>query len=112
MNGKYWYEYIKEHKPDVLGKDIIDYVEQLKLDKEALKNQIIPAQCANIAEEYAEEQLTLSGVVDSKRFTDTDLLNGYQAGCIEQINGCRDLGLDYLKEIKEDGKKWVKRYTE
>tara|TARA_R110000803_G_C11700539_1_gene285399 strand:- start:141 stop:380 length:240 start_codon:yes stop_codon:yes gene_type:complete len=34
MNGKYWYEYIKEHKPDVLGKDIIDYVEQLKLDKE------------------------------------------------------------------------------
>ena len=50
--------------------------------------------------------------MDSKRFTDTDLLNGYQAGCIEQINGCRDLGLDYLKEIKEDGKKWVKRYTE
>ena len=61
---------------------------------------------------YHKEQLTLSGVVDSKRFTDTDLLNGYQAGCIEQINGCRDLGLDYLKEIKEDGKKWVKRYTE
>ena len=61
---------------------------------------------------YHKEQLTLSGVVDSKRFTDTDLLNGYQAGCIEQINGCCDLGLDYLKEIKEDGKKWVKRYTE
>jgi hypothetical protein len=41
MDGEYWYKYIKEHKPDVLGKDIIDYVEQLKLDKEALEKQLI-----------------------------------------------------------------------
>ena len=40
MDGEYWYEYIKEHKPDVLGKDIIDYVEQLKLDKESLEKQL------------------------------------------------------------------------
>ena len=56
--------------------------------------------------------LTLTDVVDSKRFTETDLLNGYQAGCIEGLDECCDLGLDDLKEIKEDGEKWVKRYTE
>ena len=59
-----------------------------------------------------KEQLTLTDVVDSKRFTETDLLNGYQAGCIEGLDECCDLGLDDLKEIKEDGEKWVKRYTE
>ena len=58
------------------------------------------------------KKLTLTDVVDSKRFTDTDLLNGYIAGCIEQLDDCCDLGLDDLKEIKEDGEKWVKRYTE
>ena len=40
MNGEYWYKYIKEHNPDVLGKDIIDYVEQLKLDKQELEKQL------------------------------------------------------------------------
>tara|TARA_R110000868_G_scaffold409280_1_gene694487 strand:- start:674 stop:970 length:297 start_codon:yes stop_codon:yes gene_type:complete len=64
------------------------------------------------AKHYHTQQLILSGVVDSKRFTETDLLNGYQAGCIEGLDDCCDLGLDDLKEIKEDGKKWVKRYTE
>ncbi len=58
------------------------------------------------------EAFALYNVVDSKRFTETDLLNGYQAGCIEGLDDCCDLGLDDLKEIKEDGKKWVKRYTE
>ena len=58
------------------------------------------------------KQLTLTDVVDSKRFTETDLLNGYQAGCIEGLDDCCDLGLDDLKEIKEDGEKWVKIYTE
>tara|TARA_R110002153_G_scaffold111547_1_gene253282 strand:- start:66 stop:359 length:294 start_codon:yes stop_codon:yes gene_type:complete len=61
---------------------------------------------------YRTKQLTIPDVVDSKRFTEADLLNGYQAGCIEGLDDCCDLGLDDLKEIKEDGKKWVKRYTE
>tara|TARA_R110000850_G_scaffold258239_1_gene384738 strand:+ start:81 stop:383 length:303 start_codon:yes stop_codon:yes gene_type:complete len=59
-----------------------------------------------------EKQLTLTDVVDSKRFTETDLLNGYQAGCIEGLDECCDLGLNDLKEIKEYGEKWVKIYTE
>ena len=57
-------------------------------------------------------KLTIPVVVDSKQFTETDLLNGYQAGCIEGFDDCCDLGLNDLKEIKEDGEKWVKRYTE
>lgn len=64
-----------------------------------------------VLDEY-KKQLTLTDVVDSKRFTETDLLNGYQAGCIEGLDECCDLGLDDLKGIKEDGEKWVKRYTE
>ena len=66
----------------------------------------------NCIGETANHLLNLFGVVDSKRFTETDLVNGYQAGCIEGLDDCCDLGLDDLKEIKEDGKKWVKRYTE
>ena len=55
MDGEYWYEYIKEHKPDVLGKDIIDYVEQLKLDKESLEKQLpIQGVSYSVAQEYAE----------------------------------------------------------
>ena len=66
----------------------------------------------NLIKKDRAKQLTLTDVVDSKRFTETDLLNGYQAGCIEGLDECCDLGLDDLKEIKEDGEKWVKRYTE
>tara|TARA_R110000824_G_scaffold187984_1_gene369276 strand:+ start:773 stop:1060 length:288 start_codon:yes stop_codon:yes gene_type:complete len=65
-----------------------------------------------VAKEHEVEQLTLTDVVDSKRFTETDLLNGYQAGCIEGLDECCDLGLNDLKEIKEYGEKWVKIYTE
>jgi len=65
----------------------------------------------DLLEDYTK-QLALTDVVDSKRFTETDLLNGYQAGCIEGLDDCCDLGLDDLKEIKEDAEKWVKRYTE
>jgi phosphoribulokinase len=62
--------------------------------------------------EFKAKQLTLTNVLNSKRFTEVDLLNGYQAGCIEGLDNCCDLGLDDLKKIKEGGKKWVKRYTE
>jgi len=41
MDGEYWYKYIKEHRPDVLGKDIIKYVENLKVDKEELQKQLL-----------------------------------------------------------------------
>ena len=57
------------------------------------------------------ENLALSDVGESKRFAETDLLNTYQAGCIEGLDECCDLGLNDLKEIKEDGKKWIKRYV-
>jgi len=54
MDGEYWYKYIKEHKPDVLGKDIIDYVEQLKLDKEALEKQLILSGVSNRREQLID----------------------------------------------------------
>ena len=89
-------ESLKEHKgyereyfkgSAAMGKSILQTIEQVK-------------------------EFAITDVVDSKRFTETDLLNGYQAGCIEGLDECCDLGLDDLKEIKEDGEKWVKRYTE
>jgi hypothetical protein len=58
------------------------------------------------------EKDLIAGVVDSKRFTETDLLNGYQAGCIENHYETPITSMADFKEIKEDGKKWVKRYTE
>ena len=79
-------------------------------------NMTIPSETLEFMKDSSlkalDQALTIPDVVDSKRFTETDLLNGYQAGCIEGLDDCCDLGLDDLKEIKEDGKKWVKRYTE
>lgn len=90
--------------------DLVKLVEEVyKLEGEPKNvNKVFALTCL----QAFEEQLTLTDVVDSKRFTETDLLNGYQAGCIEGLDECCDLGLDDLKEIKKDGEKWVKRYTE
>ena len=103
----------------------MDRNEEIKKISELLYNEYISNGWKNVSTEGCERQainyidvrdlvkkLTLTDVVDSKRFTETDLLNGYQAGCIEGLDDCCDLGLDDLKEIKEDGEKWVKRYTE
>jgi hypothetical protein len=73
--------------------------EEMCISKDAFKEALTKA-------------LTLYSVVDSKRFTKTDLLNGYQAGCIENHYGTPITSMEDFKEIKEDGKKWVKRYTE
>ena len=90
----------------------LGYLTAMSFDRPELSNDLVEP-LNTLSEAISEvENLSLSGVVDSKRFTDTDLLNGYQAGCIEGLDDCCDLGLDDLKEIKEDGKKWVKRYTE
>ena len=41
MDGEHQYEYIKEFMPNALGTNIIDYVEQLKIDKEKLKKELL-----------------------------------------------------------------------
>lgn len=40
MDGKYLYEFIKNNRPNDLGSAIINYVEELKADKKALKKQL------------------------------------------------------------------------
>ena len=40
IDGKQMYEFIKKYRPNDLGTAIIDYVEQLKADKQALKEQL------------------------------------------------------------------------
>lgn len=92
--------------------NVLGYLTAMSFDRPELSNDLVEP-LNTLSEAISEvENLSLSGVVDSKRFTETDLLNGYQAGCIEGLDDCCDLGLDDLKEIKEDGEKWVKRYTE
>ena len=88
--------------------ELIDYV----IGNEFITKPSLQDKFTKLLDEALAEQLILHGVVDSKLFTETDLLNGYQAGCIEGLDDCCDLGFNDLKEIKEDGKKWVKRYTE
>lgn len=41
MDGEYWYNYVKEHNPSVLGTYIIEYVEKLKTDKKELEKQLL-----------------------------------------------------------------------
>ena len=90
----------------------LGYLTAMSFDRPELSNDLVEP-LNTLSEAISEvENLSLPGVVDSKRFTETDLLNGYQAGCIEGLDDCCDLGLDDLKEIKEDGEKWVKIYTE
>tara|TARA_R110002020_G_scaffold218594_2_gene426486 strand:+ start:1178 stop:1423 length:246 start_codon:yes stop_codon:yes gene_type:complete len=40
IDGKQMYEFIKKYRPNDLGTAIIDYVEQLKADKQALEEQL------------------------------------------------------------------------
>ncbi len=40
IDGKQMYEFIKKYRPNDLGTAIVDYVEQLKADKQALKEQL------------------------------------------------------------------------
>lgn len=59
------------------------------------------------------ENLTLSGVVRSKRFNKNDLLRAYQAGSLENLDKTiTPTSMQDLKELLQDGEKWYKRYTE
>ena len=59
------------------------------------------------------EQLLIHSVVSSKRFKEQDLINGYQAGAIEQKGINPDVvNLEYLKKLQSESDKWLKRYTE
>ena len=40
VDGKQMYEFTKRYRPNDLGTAIIDYVEQLKADKQALEKQL------------------------------------------------------------------------
>jgi hypothetical protein len=79
MDGEYWYKYIKEHKPDVLGKDIIDYVEQLKLDKEALEKQLILSGVSNRRKQLIDfcTKLELKAKQYSYLIPDEDFIDEY-----------------------------------
>ena len=79
MDGEYWYKYIKEHKPDVLGKNIIDYVEQLKLDKEALEKQLILSGVSNRRKQLIDfcTKLELKAKQYSYLIPDEDFIDEY-----------------------------------
>jgi len=59
-----------------------------------------------------QEQLNLTDVVASKRFTKTDLLRAYKAGCIENHEGVPITSMEDFGEISKNALEWVKRYTE
>tara|TARA_B110000977_G_C11076313_1_gene491325 strand:- start:673 stop:891 length:219 start_codon:yes stop_codon:yes gene_type:complete len=67
--------------------ELIDYV----IGNEFITKPSLQDKFTKLLDEALAEQLILHGVVDSKLFTETDLLNGYQAGCIEGLDDCCDL---------------------
>ena len=40
MNGKYYYEFLRDNNPHVLGSYIIEYVEKLKTDNDKLTKKL------------------------------------------------------------------------
>tara|TARA_R110002012_G_scaffold305404_2_gene509533 strand:+ start:352 stop:645 length:294 start_codon:yes stop_codon:yes gene_type:complete len=59
-----------------------------------------------------ENNLFIPDVVASKRFTKTDLLRAYKAGCIENHEGVPITSMEDFGEISKNALEWVKRYTE
>ena len=74
IEGKQMYEFMKKYRPNDLGTAIIDYVEQLKADKQALK-----------------KQLTLTDVV--KPFYCVSSATGHE-DCEKQCDGCKGFVFD------------------
>lgn len=64
------------------------------------------------AEIYHNKQLSMRVVVNSKRFTETDLLRAYKAGCIENHEGVPITSMEDFGEISKVALDWLKRYTE
>tara|TARA_R110002072_G_C7578676_1_gene501849 strand:+ start:61 stop:201 length:141 start_codon:yes stop_codon:yes gene_type:complete len=40
MNGKYFYEFVRDNNPNILGSYIIEYVEKLKTDNDKLTKKL------------------------------------------------------------------------
>lgn len=62
--------------------------------------------------ERQAKQLSMRVVVNSKRFTETDLLRAYKAGCIENHEGVPITSMEDFGEISKVALDWLKRYTE
>ena len=93
-------------------KRIIEELEMTDIQADTLYKGYVQV-AEKLAKEYHTEQLRIGVVVSSKRFKEQDLINGYQAGAIEQKGINPDIiNLEYLKKLQAESDKWLKRYTE